>query len=33
MVKKYESFGPTETPAIPRADLSIQKRKENLRGK
>ena len=28
MVKKYEGFGATETPAIPKADLSIQKRKE-----
>ena len=28
MVKTYEGFGATETPAIPKADLSIQKRKE-----
>ena len=28
MAKKYESFGPTETPANPRVDLSIQQRKE-----
>ena len=28
MKKKYESFDPVETPANPRADLSIQERKE-----
>ena len=28
MAKKYESFGPIETPANPRADLSFQERKE-----
>ena len=28
MAKKYESFGPTETPTNPRVDLSIQERKE-----
>ena len=28
MVKKYEGFGPDETPANPRAELSIQERKE-----
>ena len=28
MMKKYEAFGPIETPAKPRADLSIQERKE-----
>ena len=28
MAKKYESFGPTETPANPSVDLSIQESKE-----
>ena len=28
MAKKYEGFGPIEIPAYPRADLSIQERKE-----
>ena len=28
MAKKYESFGPIETTANPRADLSIQERKQ-----
>ena len=28
MTKKYECFGPIEIPANPRADLSIQERKE-----
>ena len=28
MAKKYEGFGPIEIPANPRADLSIQERKE-----
>ena len=28
MAKKYESFGATETPANPRADLSIHEKKE-----
>ena len=28
MAEKYEGFGPTETPANPRADLSIHERKE-----
>ena len=28
MVKKHEGFGPDETPANPRAELSIQERKE-----
>ena len=28
MAKKYKDFGPVETPSNPRADLSIQDRKE-----
>ena len=28
MRKKYEGFSPTEIPANPRVDLSIQERKE-----